>query len=96
VIAQLDRSAVRQAAEEDTLYRGVSAPNRVQVSEEPVVTEVPKVGILIIRAVTGTLPPAGPPGQCHGSLAHTFKAQGGRSAGFRLKDDLLIMMLYNA
>lgn len=34
---------MRQASEEDTQYRGVSAPNRVAVAEEPVVTEVPKV-----------------------------------------------------
>ena len=50
--SQLDRSAVRQAAEEDTLYRGVAAPSRVQVAEEPVVTEVPKVPMAVVSSAT--------------------------------------------
>ena len=62
--AQLDRSAVRQAAEEDTLYRGVAAPSRVQVAEEPVVTEVPKVLMVFMRSATAATPALLPVGQC--------------------------------
>jgi hypothetical protein len=47
---------VRQAAEEDTLYRGVAAPSRVQVAEEPVVTEVPKVLMVFIISATAAAP----------------------------------------
>jgi hypothetical protein len=62
--AQLDRSAVRQAAEEDTLYRGVAAPSRVQVAEEPVVTEVPKVPVVAVTSAAAAAPAILPAGQC--------------------------------
>lgn len=47
---------MRQAAEEDTLYRGVAAPSRVQVAEEPVVTEVPKVLMIATRSAAAGAP----------------------------------------
>ena len=39
----MDVSNVRQSAEEEQLYRGVHAPMRKAVAEEPLVTEMPKV-----------------------------------------------------
>ena len=41
--AQVDGSNVRQAPEEEQLYRGVHAPMRKAVADEPTMTEMPKV-----------------------------------------------------
>ena len=44
LVRQAEPAAVRQIPEEEQLYRGVQAPQRKAVADEPeVVTEIPKV-----------------------------------------------------
>ena len=42
--AQLPLASVRERPESAEIYMGVAAPKRKRVEDQPVVTEIPKVG----------------------------------------------------
>ena len=48
---QVDLTGIRPTPEVAEVYQGVSAPKRKRVEEQPVVTEIPKVGSVLINEI---------------------------------------------